>query len=404
MTSPDELRERVVAAFSRIEDEECRTEAAGSFLDAVMAVVTPELERRDAMYEAAERQYAEVTGGLRADLDRYKAAHESTQRGLIRMEQQRDANGVRATEEFAARQEALADLAAAENASDYTFSALADRLEDLGLARPEGLAHALDQTKWAMDVLAWLHAEAVWQRDAIAVNLGLPNGTSPDWVARWAANTIRIIHIQKTELDALRAQLAEARTAAMRECLLMFERVLGDYVDDNGDLAADCFDDVMDLARTWASEGGALVSKSVPAIPDEDEALFAVALDRVRRDKGARHTLDDVMREMDALDDPSPEASSEAGIKEPSSVTSPKVASNPTPPSAGEADTTLRVWKDLRGCEWEEVPPLDELRLIRTDPSHCREVDGPTFWRRYVEAHYGPLVEVLPNTEQEASQ
>lgn len=70
------------------------------------------------------------------------------------------------------------------------------------------------------------------------------------------------------ERDALRAQLAEVRTAAMSECLLMFERALGDYVDANGDLAAGCFDDVMDLARTWVSEGGAPVSESVPATPE----------------------------------------------------------------------------------------------------------------------------------------
>lgn len=67
-----------------------------------------------------------------------------------------------------------------------------------------------------------------------------------------------------------------------------------------------------------------------------------------------------------------------------------------SPPSGGDSDTTPRVWADVRGCEWEEVAPFDELRLIRTDPSHCREVDGPTFSRRYVEAHYGPLVELTP--------
>lgn len=54
------------------------------------------------------------------------------------------------------------------------------------------------------------------------------------------------------------------------------------------------------------------VAESVPATPDEDAALWAVALDRVRRDKGVRHTLEDVIREMDALDNPSPEASSAA--------------------------------------------------------------------------------------------
>lgn len=41
-------------------------------------------------YELAERQYAEQTAELKADRDRYKAALESTQRALIRMETQRD--------------------------------------------------------------------------------------------------------------------------------------------------------------------------------------------------------------------------------------------------------------------------------------------------------------------------
>lgn len=46
----------------------------------------------------------------------------------------------------------------------------------------------------------------------------------------------------------------------------------------------------------------------------EDAALFAVALDRARRDRGERHSLVDVMRELDALDqdDPLPKAPSEA--------------------------------------------------------------------------------------------
>lgn len=75
--------------------------------------------------------------------------------------------------------------------------------------------------------------------------------------------------------------------------------------------------------------------------------------------------------------------------------------SSSTPPAGGDSDTTPRVWKDVRGCEWEEVALFDELRLIRTDPSHCREIGGVSFSRRYVEAHYGPLTEVLPCTEQE---
>lgn len=50
----------------------------------------PAFELLEQTYELAERQYAEQTAELVADRDRYKAAHESTQRALIRMEAQRD--------------------------------------------------------------------------------------------------------------------------------------------------------------------------------------------------------------------------------------------------------------------------------------------------------------------------
>lgn len=65
--------------------------------NAVLAVVMPEVERLTAeverlrsLYDLAERQYAAQNGELKTDRDRYKAAHESTQRALVRMEVQRD--------------------------------------------------------------------------------------------------------------------------------------------------------------------------------------------------------------------------------------------------------------------------------------------------------------------------
>lgn len=52
--------------------------------------LTGELEQLQATLDLAERQYAEQTTELRGDRDRYKAAHESAQRALVRVETQRD--------------------------------------------------------------------------------------------------------------------------------------------------------------------------------------------------------------------------------------------------------------------------------------------------------------------------
>jgi hypothetical protein len=153
--------------------------------------------------------YAELREQIRSTLSGWSAGVASEGAGLVdavlavvtpeleRLRHQRDENGERATEEFAARQEALADLAVAENTVDYTFSALAERLEDSGLERPENLADALDRTKWALDTLAWLHAEAVWGR---ATNAALVRELSAEITSMEAAR------------DHLAAQLNKAHT------------------------------------------------------------------------------------------------------------------------------------------------------------------------------------------------
>lgn len=52
-----------------------------------------------------------------------------------------------------------------------------------------------------------------------------------------------------------------------------------------------------------------LTNESFISSLDEDAALFAVALDRVRRDKGERHTLEDVAEELELLDEGRPSGS-----------------------------------------------------------------------------------------------
>lgn len=65
----------------------------------------------------------------------------------------------------------------------------------------------------------------------------------------------------------------------------------------------------------------------------EDAVLFAAAQDRVRRDKGERHALEDVAEELELLDEGRPSGS--------------------TPPAGGDSDTTPRqfqVGDEVRWC------------------------------------------------------
>lgn len=165
------------------------------------------------------------------------------------------------------------------------------------------------------------------------------------------------------ERDALRAQLAAATPPPEERAELL--RLINDR--GVGDLdAEELADDVTQLLRPdgpgcWAEdEACAPGSESVPATTNEDAALYAVALDRVRRDKGVRHTLEDVVREMGALDDPSPEATSEASQEaiEWAEAATPLaneandlIEGHPSPPSAGEADATPRLRDECHALE-----------------------------------------------------
>lgn len=213
------------------------------------------------------------------------------------------------------------------------------------------------------------------------------------------------VHDARAERDALRAQLeATLRTGDYQ---------IGDIVCWRGDRwfegrikCKTAPEDMMLDTEVWDLE----VTDPGTMYADVDMTGRPVhvsedALALVRRDKAAPSpkATSEASQEV-SLDDLSGPVCGKTSKRTPGVCDGTCGDCTDTPPSAGEADTTPRVWKDLRGCEWEEIAPLDELRLIRTDPSHCREVDGPVFWRRYVEAHYGPLVEVLPNTEQEAEE
>jgi hypothetical protein len=96
-----ELRERIESAIvwarhdydhneNLVISRAAAAEAAWSEVAPELERLTAEAERLQSLYDLAECQYAEQTGELKTDRDRYKAAHESTQRGLIRMEVQRD--------------------------------------------------------------------------------------------------------------------------------------------------------------------------------------------------------------------------------------------------------------------------------------------------------------------------
>lgn len=228
---------------------------------------------------------------------------------------------------------------------------VADRLQEKWSyteTQREWLLNAADEAiatmKPELDTLAWLHAESVWQYDQA--------------VKDWGLNDERMLEENQrlaNERDALRAQLAAL---------------------------TDPSDAVLDKAAVWLLR--AKISRLAQDEPERTARMWQEVFD-----KGDREGWRTCARLM--LADLYATATSKASQED-------------LPPAAASADTTPRVWRDVRGCEWEEVSPHGELCLIRTDPSHCREVGGPTFSQRYVKAHYGPLVEVLPNAEQEAEK
>lgn len=126
--------------FGHGESVVVKTSAAA---DAVLAIIEPELKQ------------------LAFDRDRYKAAHESTQRGLVRMEVQRDEARTEAEAIRVALREVGEDAVppnittlAAVQWLIGEHATLASQTEELGA---EASVLATER-----DVLAWLHAEAMW--------------------------------------------------------------------------------------------------------------------------------------------------------------------------------------------------------------------------------------------------
>jgi hypothetical protein len=80
------------------------------------------------------------------------------------------------------------------------------------------------------------------------------------------------------------------------------------------------------------------------------------------------------------------------------------IEGNDAPPAAGEADTTPRVWRDCDGDTWREVEP-GSLALVANREGMAFEVDHQQLAPiERVWQIVGPLVEVLPNAEQEADK
>lgn len=111
----------------------------------------------------------------------------------------------------------------------------------------------------------------------------------------------RIIDEHKAEVSRLREQLAAA-TATLSELVTLKDGPRDVSYHERKPLA-------WQTARVFLA--GAPFSESVPATPqqDEDAVLFAVAQDRVRRDKGVRHTLEDVAAELELMDEGRPSGS-----------------------------------------------------------------------------------------------
>jgi hypothetical protein len=204
---------------------------------------------------------------------------------------------------------------------------------------------------------------------------------------------------------ALRAQLDRAvfvwpqdAMVRIRECIADPNRMLPRYHQSAGEpyetVAGWGARAVIKLMESWRADPSRDSAPSEASM--EDAVLFAVAQDRVRRDKGERHSLEDVARELELLDEGRPSSSS--------------------PPAAGEADTTPRVWR--RG---DPEPPLgvdlledslgDRVKRVphgwqwcRIYGRDCNSFGGYRWEELWSEGGEGDLVEVLPNTEQEAEK
>jgi hypothetical protein len=156
---------------------------------------------------------------------------------------------------------------------------------------------------------------------------------------------------------------------------------------------------VHELQQKLIESRRASVSESVPATP----RIFvgAHSLKETCRFCVSGATSSDTATDRYHFADPPPEATSEASQLQANS----KLEQNleyATPPSAGGADTTPRVWMDRDGDHWREEPDgLLSLVWFKGLGTPCE--GGPTP-RERVEQYAGPLVEVLPNTEQETEK
>lgn len=455
--------------------------------DVEITQLTAEVERLKSMYELAERQYAEQTGELKTDRDRYKAAHESTQQGLIRMEVQRD----EAHTELGTIRGELADFAQesvpshvstlqavrwliAEHDEQVKHNeevseevgeenrALCDERDRLreglrGMARRVGEfrqalkfadAHVpqweriISERQKEIELLRMrCHEVGVRATEEFDARMSL-QAQYDQAVEDWGRNDEQMLAENQRLADQLAA--AAALVAEFRQSAEQAVATFGEdgQHDDECDSPAECHASAQHF--TWKLAASSLekalgpVSESVPATPRkqwgirffdgsvrlqsgetparefaahwedaevvsrpvadwvadplrasapseiqvnsklkqnlDDAVLFAVAQDRVRRDKGERHTVEDVARELEGLDDGRP-SGSEAGVPYPFNV---------------ERDRNGRLWTERDG----------ELWLF--DPATPLVLAGPPIARAQVENLAGPLVaEVLSCTERE---
>lgn len=296
------------------------------------------------------------------------------------------------------------------------------------------------------DVLAWLHAEAVWQRNENAklwASAQLEVEARGEVIAGWIRYRDRTnaakrewrqrVTEAKAERDALRAQLAAAigtPSPEERAELLRFINERGVEDLDAEELA----DAVTQLLRPdgpgcWAEDdGAALVSESVPAtsgtcgqvhdgqsLPDDAEKQLRLAISdpgsQLKRlhDEwdgayeplhrwGARAVLQLITPWFTSKADPSPEASSAASPN-------PQITNEinaATPPAAGEADTTppRSYVVDFEPGLYGPFASVTEAHAWAE--SHVRAVMGGN--GSWTVGPLRPPVEVLPDTEQETEK
>jgi hypothetical protein len=422
VTSPDELRERVEKALqewfhgvgytapghNEISDDCCW---CGESAEQAMEVVTPELERRDAEIRKLKEK---------------RAGDEQAIRALM-----------------AGKEEIAAELGWSEAPASGLMAARCGRLR---IEREE----AQQQVR----TLAWLHAEAVWRRGQLESDHRIRQGALNDVLGRDRAQNSPTDYYNAIEdvADLKRAlALAEERIAKTRQALRLDDK----WSVQHGALAVRSERDraVAQLAATrefvsWlaamdqdtearrrvtlgeiTARAAALtnessisppVSESVPATPAYPADLFERADGRYVCVCGElvgqrqEHLVQGYKWGcIDPRSPSQPDPSRDSATSEASTLTNESFISqqdddsSSTPPAAGEADTTPRVWnrgddepadypwvRDCHGDVWTHVPGTFEWTTPETQ--NCA-------WS-YIARKFFPLVEVLPNTEQEAEK